>query len=977
MSALEQLFASAELDVVIPDTSIEYPPATPADDWLSRLKSETLERTQAFFDEQLQALLTVRIEQPSTSTSRDAAHPPKDLLVFLSHLQISLEATYISSVPVGSSSPETPRTARLSAPPRTASLAKLNARSAHPPIFPPNTPNPTPSSAETDKRYLKSEGTLLLASIWGQNSSEDSQEGFSLLWSEEEEMWVVVYRLALTVSFLRLAVSDPLLCLTVSATLRDRPQTFSRANHPLALFLASVDFLPSATAPASPTSPTAANGISATDAPPPPPTLSGLPEINLLEGLAAGPAFNSAALSLPTARLGSVSRLKLFTLPALPPRTPLPAPSMSPMTATGRSQVSSSGAAPATLRKSFRKTLRTVSGFRVRMRTVFVPSVLLPLTGAQSTDEETDEERDRLEAGTDERTVVLCVELENSGESGRMVGFEVEKVDVKVGGGDDAGARAVLVGWGNEGGKDNGSVFPMRVGASEQYNLLYAVSFLRSPDEALAMGLIKDSGAQEMLQRAVTIGIFGRPYLASSPSSSSSSPPTTPTAASSSSSGLSYPTNVFCSKWNCVLDLSSQPHPEPEDVPEDGDFTLTIPSVLPEPASPFPSAPRIRPDSMVSIPRDSPPPFPTPQTANPTKRHTLPGGQPIVAARALGMKTAGPNKNYRASTSMLNPLNSAKEQVPPVPPLPLRSSSFNNTQYTPPSQTAVAQMPRSPTTYATPPRLQVDLDYQSPIPMTPAYPAYPTRSAAPPTPPGVMAASHTQGVGAGPMGRSVEIRRERGMAMGIGAVGVPPTPGPVVSVGGGVGGGFFGLGASASESGGFREEDEYEHEGRGHDRDEPGAVRSGEAIVVSVGLVASGVRRLGGNLGKTLDGKQGDELHRIYPLDRFTLDVFVFNQSEWTRRFEVTCPDRRRGRGRSLNLNPGEKTPSPGIVPLDNRVRIGPLLPAACQSVRMEFLAVTPGVHSITTLTLTDVESGYSMNLRSVMDIVVHEPGDV
>jgi hypothetical protein len=59
----------------------------------------------------------------------------------------------------------------------------------------------------------------------------------------------------------------------------------------------------------------------------------------------------------------------------------------------------------------------------------------------------------------------------------------------------------------------------------------------------------------------------------------------------------------------------------------------------------------------------------------------------------------------------------------------------------------------------------------------------------------------------------------------------------------------------------------------------------------------------------------------------------------------------------------------------------------------MEFLAVTPGVHSITTLTLTDVESGYSMNLRyvcnafccsfthfrvrSVMDIVVHEPGDV
>lgn len=41
-----------------------------------------------------------------------------------------------------------------------------------------------------------------------------------------------------------------------------------------------------------------------------------------------------------------------------------------------------------------------------------------------------------------------------------------------------------------------------------------------------------------------------------------------------------------------------------------------------------------------------------------------------------------------------------------------------------------------------------------------------------------------------------------------------------------------------------------------------------------------------------------------------------------------------------------------------------PLRPTACQSVRMDFLAVLPGVHSIDTLTLTDTESGFSMNLR-------------
>ena len=43
-----------------------------------------------------------------------------------------------------------------------------------------------------------------------------------------------------------------------------------------------------------------------------------------------------------------------------------------------------------------------------------------------------------------------------------------------------------------------------------------------------------------------------------------------------------------------------------------------------------------------------------------------------------------------------------------------------------------------------------------------------------------------------------------------------------------------------------------------------------------------------------------------------------------------------------------------------------PLLPHACQSVRMKFLAISPGVHSIDTLSLMDIESGSVMNLRSV-----------
>src|SRR5712691_2130994 len=65
----------------------------------------------------------------------------------------------------------------------------------------------------------------------------------------------------------------------------------------------------------------------------------------------------------------------------------------------------------ASLRKSFRRTISAVSGFRLRMRTVFVPYILLHPT-------EPDTEVDHaLAAGHTEHTVMLCVELEHPGEA--------------------------------------------------------------------------------------------------------------------------------------------------------------------------------------------------------------------------------------------------------------------------------------------------------------------------------------------------------------------------------------------------------------------------------------------------------------------------------------------------------------------------------------------------------------------------------
>ena len=152
-------------------------------------------------DEQLQSMLTLRIEHPTPLSPADPDEPPQALLTFLAHIQISLEATYISPDPPPRH--DWPRASKqsLSAPPRTSSLPKDSSKiqAYHPPIFPPNTPNPTPASTDRDRRYATSEGTLLSASIWGQDSAEDSQEAFSLLWSEDEQRWVAVYRLSLTV----------------------------------------------------------------------------------------------------------------------------------------------------------------------------------------------------------------------------------------------------------------------------------------------------------------------------------------------------------------------------------------------------------------------------------------------------------------------------------------------------------------------------------------------------------------------------------------------------------------------------------------------------------------------------------------------------------------------------------------------------------------------------------------------------------
>ncbi|KAI0935207.1 hypothetical protein AcW1_008812 [Taiwanofungus camphoratus] len=1008
MIAYEEIFNSSVLEVVAPQTFLEFPmdyDGDKATDWLGRLGSGSVDRKVAFFDENLDFLLTIRF---SGLSSDDSKQPPVHLLLFLAHLQISYDASYISpSTP--SAAAAAPVLGRPPVPPRTTSIVKDRPGSplatSHPSIFPPATPLPIPSATESDRKYVQAQGTPFSSGIWGEQqptSAHGTSEAFALLWAHQEREWVAVYRLSVLVSFMNTKVPDPLLCLTVSMTLRENPVAVTPARHALATLIEAVGELPAIDHATSLSKANGAEkGVEGGDIDDDDAVLAGLEEINLLEGLNTDPTFSSSQnpLTLPSTRLGPKTRKQAFSLPPTHPllsSTPLSKPSTPSPTASGKDSPLRTSAS-ATLRKSFRKTMQVVSGFRVRMRTVFVPYFLLPqdtprMHGASNVDPEEDGDegdnddddestlraREQREAGNEEHTVVLCVEIENAfpdrtlspsdPDSTPTYDFEVERADVTVGG---TGARTVLVAWGTDG----TDIFPLRIAPREQVNLLYAVSFLRGPevdDISIAGTPNTGAGTQAVgkrtsvvslssqageMQRAVTINISGRPFEKASPTSAQDGP-NQPHMGFDEESEVLYPTNVYPSRWNCILDLSST------STRRDSLRTDSLgATALPTPASPFPFTPTPVPPGPVS-------------PATPPNRSSLGPGQAIAGSKRYtfsaldspavdtqGRKIRSP-VNYQGPTAMLNPANQPQQQQQaPTAPIAgtLNAHPFSNVLPSTPSQNRASYMPpsvafqstysRSPTTYnapsprdshptfgsfgfdAAPGHAHVDStasDVLPPTPRTPAYPAYP--GSPPPVPPTPFwQAPLAQQTGAGTVGPSVEIRRERG--------GPLPTPGPRV--------GGFGIDVET----GF------------------GANTSREPIVVSVGLLPLA------SAGKGKDKAKRYSMGEIYPLDQFTLDVFVFNQSSWTRRFEMSYPEdrrrRRRGRGDGTRRNDVD---APGILPLENRVRIGPLLPSTCQSVRMDFLALTPGVHAIEELTLTDIQTGFTMHLRSVMDIVVHEP---
>ncbi|KAF8585586.1 hypothetical protein K439DRAFT_1660229 [Ramaria rubella] len=889
MATAEEIFNTTKLDVVVPEDGHDLVEGLDIDDWLRSLASAN-QRDKAFFDERLLLFFTVRLPHLGINVV-DPQAPPLELVVFLTRLQITLDAKYIASQQPTRHHTVTPlRGISLALPPRSHSYQKATIPVTHPSIFPPHTPHPTPQTDEADRKYAKvssnTEGTVLESFVWGEKSREEpTSKNFALMWSSVENVWIAVYRLTVGVSFLRTSVPEPMLSLTVSATLREKPLSATPERKVLFTLVEAAGGMPSG---GRQSVTVAMNGSSE-------PEIHedeshGLEEVNLFDGLTHGPSFANLDLSFPSTRLGPNLRRAAYSLPPARPASPK---LLTPLTASLPTPLR--GTAPV-LRKSFLKMLQTVSGFKIRMKSVFVPYVVIP-----GHDED---EGERREAGSEERTIVLSVELGNGSASRGpgSTGFVVEGVDVTVGG---EGAHAILIGWGTNAFSENDVVFPLLMGPAEQFNLLYAITFLRQSEaddvaDTLRSEASKEnqtSSADAIKQRPVAIVIQGRPFDIGSSKHKTLSD----------TKGLTYPTQTFHSRWNCVLDLSSAGHSETFDVSSN---PPSAEDTLPAPVTPFPATPKTARHPLDQLSSTTPS---TQAFVAGSKRHTF-GGLSDHGQRLI------PETRYRNSTPILN-ANMSESPISSMPNSP--SVGGGRFTATPPPGGIPGNIrfgSSTPTANISSPRLAP--------PPTPAYPAYPAE-AMPQTPAAQSPLNSSRANQAVP--QLIEPLREH-----MKSAGAPQTPDRRTP-------GAF-----------FAEKPPTQKEQKTGD------------LVVSVGLIPA--------------ASTSPDQDMIHVLDTFAIEIFAFNHGERTRRFEVSYPERRRRHQQVAVAMKSEGTPQflerkqvPGILPLENRIRVGPLRPHTCQSVRMQFLALCAGVHSISSLILTDVETGESKNLKSVMDVIIHE----
>ncbi|VDC07704.1 unnamed protein product [Peniophora sp. CBMAI 1063] len=834
------------------------------------------------------------------------ASPPAEVLQLLTHAHLSYDIAYISPL-----SHAPPPSIRLGAPPKQRAQGLA--------IVPPATPNPMPASQEHDRRYVRTEGTHLLSGAF--TSGE-----FSLEYDGEKGCWKATYGLRATLSYIPTPYTSPLLSITAHLTVRPTPRPLSALPDALRALL-SAD-------PAEPETPATA------EAAPFGRFFSGLEEVNLLGGLSASTAddLDAGVLALPTTRLGASARANEFALRPL-------------RKDEDKEEAEQLLRAKPTVKKSFRRTVNIANAVRVRMRTVFVPHSLLPLAGSKEASG-----NDDVSDGASERAIVLCVEVEHAPEAG-AAGSDFELLDVRVevasaaslpGAPSGGEARAELIG---------STPFPIRLGDGAQHNLLYAVSLLNLPAGSLDVL----SGDADVPPHKVGIYVSGRPVSISSDDDDGAEV---------------HPTAEFTSRWNTTLAISSSSASAHNSLPPAQRQTQR--EALPEPPSPFP-APRTATSATFASAGQITAKAPTLLSAVASRRQSAPTPS-NTSTLGLPQPHQPRPAPHRASTGpglpTLNERPSTDGYFPSAPTSPSRSGAVtplgDKRAYTPtPPSVAVAAYARTPLTASFPSFAHAQSQAGLGLGMGTL------RTTFGPPPPTPLSAAHGMIPPPAPIfpdGDDQFISTEFGLSSpppGVGFANMPTTPAypaygastPGLASGGvtPVGGARIGPsvdvvrggtpGGAAVNLGGKEEVPEQ------------------RAVVVSVAVVVEDEDEGYASASSSLkEGEVEKKQKRLYPHQRFTLDVLVANRSDTVRRLEVSVPPRPRRREVQ-----GKDVEQPGIVPLDNRVRVGPLRPGAVQSTTLSFRALKPGMHNLDALILADVETGAVVVCRKVCTVYVWE----
>ncbi|OCF46101.1 hypothetical protein I317_00191 [Kwoniella heveanensis CBS 569] len=582
----EALFHSSALSLHIPEVSDFQAEASEeaTDDglgeWWGGVEASQA-RDTAYFDEKLLYLVSLHLPDDALrgvpgTPALDAKEPTSEMLRFLGRLQLSMTASFIPPLPpIDSRSRRDTMTAGFPSSTSVSanSLAPPSTSTSYPNIpstprtastsdggqFPPVTPNPFPSMSQDEEQYAHVEGVIVwegaveeVEGPWEEGKGRRGSGGGRKVFKVDGG-WRIVWRGEVPIAYVRTQIQDPLLALTASVTLREagQPKTH-RKGAP------SLDTMSIKSGTTIRTEGTEFDDYGDADGD----AMAGMQEIDLLGGLAGSedpmPATRLAPsirqdLSLPSAPLASPLPLSAQTPNSIPAIMTASTDSSGPSRERGQLPLSLAPVST-TLRKSYRRVLSLAPGLRVRMRTLFLPQLLIS-TPSKPSDSSTNGHRSTTvdEESEGERRIVLCVEIENSVEPTLAHGFEVEQVSVEVGGkGGKATTELVC--------QPDTASFPLRLGSTEQYNLLCAVE-IASPTEKENQGHGNGqnrSGLEEAVarslgrgdeQRPVSITVTGRPFYRASIESATRSEPVI--------QDLRYPTKVFQSRWNCSLDLTS------------------------------------------------------------------------------------------------------------------------------------------------------------------------------------------------------------------------------------------------------------------------------------------------------------------------------------------------------------------------------------------------------------------------------------